>query len=48
MYDAVTRQRIVQWKIFFDFIIHQLHHKAKMFTVSEGAPSVVILASLSS
>ena len=46
MYNVVKRQCTVQWKIFFDFIINQLH-KAIMLPVSEGAPSVVILASLS-
>ena len=49
MYDAVKCQRTVQWKIFFDFTIHQLHNftRPECLPVSEGAPSVVILASLS-
>ena len=42
MCDAVKRQHTVQWKIFFDFIIHQLH-KPECLPVSEGAPSVAIL-----
>ena len=46
MYDAVKRQCIVQWKtsLILSFINFT---RPECLPVSEGAPSVVILASLS-